>query len=57
MRPVEDIAELDEKIRKAQYHLNCLIAQRKRWLEERNKFKKLLYKNRKRKQQVKDVSL
>lgn len=51
MRSAKDIAELDERIRKAQYHLNSLKAQRERWMLERNNFKKILYRNRKRKQQ------
>jgi len=51
MRSTTDIAELDERIRKTQYQLNSLKAQRARWMQERQDFKKLIYRNRKRRQQ------
>lgn len=51
LRSAKDIAELDERIRKVQYQLNSLKAQRERWMQERNNFKKIIYRNRKRKQQ------
>lgn len=51
MRSAKDIAELDERIREAQYKLDSLRRQRERWMQERNNFKKMLYRNRKRKQQ------
>jgi len=51
MRSITDIAELDERIRKTQYQLNSLKAQRARWMQERQDFKKLIYRNRKRRQQ------
>lgn len=50
LRSAKDIAELDERIRKVQYQLNSLKAQRERWMQERNNFKKIIYRNRKRKQ-------
>jgi hypothetical protein len=51
MRSAKDIAELDEQIRKVQYELDSLKHQREYWMQERNNFKKLIYRNRKRKQQ------
>lgn len=51
MRSTTDIAELDERIRKTQYQLNSLKMQRARWMQERQDFKKLIYRNRKRRQQ------
>lgn len=50
LRSAKEIAELDERIRKVQYQLNSLKAQRERWMQERNNFKKIIYRNRKRKQ-------
>lgn len=51
LRSAKDIAELDERIRKVQYQLNSLKSQRERWMLERNNFKKIIYRNRKRKKQ------
>lgn len=50
MRSSQDIAELDERIRRVQYQLDSLRRQRERWMQERNQFRKLIYRNRKRKQ-------
>jgi hypothetical protein len=50
MRSAQDIAELDEQIRKTQYQLDSLRHRRERWMQERNQFRKLIYRNRKRKQ-------
>jgi len=56
LRSAKEIAELDERIRKVQYQLNSLKAQRERWMLERNNFKKIIYRNRKRrKQEAKDA--
>lgn len=48
MRSAKDIAELDERIRRAQYQLDSLRHMRKRWMQERISFKKIIYRNRKR---------
>jgi hypothetical protein len=48
MRSAKDIAELDERIRRAQYQLDSLRRQRDRWMQERNQFRKMIYRNRKR---------
>jgi chromosome segregation ATPase len=55
MRSAKDIAELDEQIRRAQYQLDSLRRRRDRWMQERNDFKKLIYRNRKRKSEAQNA--